>query len=216
MKKLLAGIYRFQKEIFPLKKALFERLASGQQPEVLMITCSDSRIDPALITQPEPGDLFVLRNAGNIVPPYGALWGGEAATIEYAVDVLKVRHIVVCGHSRCGAMSALLQPEQARELPAVRQWLVHAEETARRVREKFSNVEDPEALLLAAIEQNVLVQLEHLRTHPSVASAVERGELQLHGWMYRFEIGQIYFYEATAGTFVPAHQSSLFSEQQLA
>src|ERR1044071_9547851 len=127
MQKLVHGIHRFQEGVFRSQKELFEQLSSGQKPAALFITCSDSRIDPNLLTQTEPGDLFILRNASNIVPPYGPYGGGEAATIEYAVSVLGVQDIIVCGHSHCGAMSGLLNPDQVRELPAVRNWLAHAE-----------------------------------------------------------------------------------------
>ena len=119
MQKLVNGIHEFQEKYFTSHKSLFERLAQGQQPLALFITCSDSRIDPNLLTQTQPGELFIMRNAGNIVPPYGAVLGGEAATIEYALSVLKVNDIIVCGHSHCGAMNGLLHPDQVSELPAV-------------------------------------------------------------------------------------------------
>src|SRR5215207_10174403 len=126
MQKLVQGVQRFQRGISGPQRDLFMRLADGQRPDALFITCSDSRINPNLITQTEPGELFILRNAGNIVPPYGAASGGEGATIEYAVSVLKLRHIIICGHSHCGAMNALLYSERARDLPAVRAWFAHA------------------------------------------------------------------------------------------
>ena len=118
----------FSGQVFPIHQSKFEELASGQRPPTLFITCSDSRIVPELLTQTEPGDLFVLRNAGNLVPPYSAPLSGEAATIEYAVKVLKVEHIVVCGHSHCGAITGLLRPETLKDLPAVAEWLAHAEQ----------------------------------------------------------------------------------------
>lgn len=116
MQKLIEGIHQFQRESFLPLQGLFEQLARGQQPETLFITCSDSRIDPNLLTQSKPGDLFILRNAGNIIPPHGAGNGGEAATIEFAAGALAVRDIIVCGHSHCGAMKGLLQPEQVASL----------------------------------------------------------------------------------------------------
>ena len=119
MQKLIQGIHQFQKESFRPLQGLFEELAKGQNPETLFITCSDSRIDPTLLTKAQPGDLFILRNAGNIIPPHGAGNGGEAATIEFAVAALGVKDIIICGHSHCGAMQGLLHPEQVASLPAV-------------------------------------------------------------------------------------------------
>lgn len=210
MQKLVKGIHQFQDNIFSTQRRLFERLVHGQSPEALFITCSDSRINPNLITQTEPGELFILRNAGNIVPPYGASGGGEAATIEYAVSVLKVKDVIVCGHSHCGAMAALLKPESCDKLPAVRQWLGHAEATARIIRENYTHIEKPEELVTVTVEENVLVQLENLRTHPSVAAAVGRGDLKLHGWVYKFETGQVFSYEAQEGQFSQVTDSEKF------
>jgi carbonic anhydrase len=201
MQKLVEGIHQFQKGIFTSQRQLFERLAGGQQPLALFITCSDSRIDPNLLTQTEPGELFVLRNAGNIVPPYSHGPGGEAATIEYAVCALKVRDIIVCGHSHCGAMNGLLHPEQLGELPAVRQWLTHAESTAKIMKEKYPHLTEAEPRLSATVEENVLAQLENLRTHPSVAAALARDELKLHGWVYEFQTGQVFEYDPHQGQY---------------
>ena len=119
MQKLIEGIHQFQRESFLPLKGLFEQLSKGQHPETLFITCSDSRIDPNLLTRSKPGDLFILRNAGNIIPPHGAGSGGEAATIEFAVAALGVKDIIICGHSHCGAVQGLLQPEQVASLPAL-------------------------------------------------------------------------------------------------
>jgi carbonic anhydrase len=201
MQKLVEGIHHFQEHVLAEKRELFARLEDGQHPLALFITCSDSRIDPSLLTQTEPGELFILRTAGNIVPPYGAVEGGEAATIEYAVSVLKVRDVIVCGHSHCGAMGALLQPESVRELPAVRRLLNHAEATRRIVAENYGHLEEGRPRLMATIEENVLVQLEHLRTHPSVAAALSRRELQLHGWVYKFETGEVFAYDPAVQQF---------------
>ena len=194
MQKLVEGIHRFKKDVFASQSRFFERLADGQKPLALFITCSDSRIDPNMLTQTKPGELFIMRNAGNIVPPYGSSSGGEAATIEYAVAVLGVRDIVVCGHSHCGAMNALLHPEQVAELPAVKNWLAHAEATARIIKENYTHVSDGPARVTATVEENVLVQLENLRTHPTVLAAMNRKELQVHGWVYKFETGQVFAY----------------------
>lgn len=202
MQKLIEGIHRFQCELFRPQREFFQRLADGQRPVALFITCSDSRVNPNLITQTEPGELFILRNAGNIIPPYGAAAGGEAATIEFAVAQLRVRDVIVCGHSRCGAMQGLLNLQQLEHLPAVRQWLVHAEATRRIMCEKYPD-RTGAAALTTAIEENVLVQLENLRTHPSVASGLARGELKLHGWVYKIETGEVFAYQPQQGQFLP-------------
>lgn len=209
MQKLVAGIHEFQRGTFATKQRLFEGLVKGQHPMALFITCSDSRIDPNLLTQTEPGELFILRNAGNIVPPYGVAGGGEAATIEYAVAVLGIRDVVVCGHSHCGAMSGLLNQSGLSKLPAVRSWLCHAESTHRIIDENYRHVTDVAARLTATVEENVLVQLEHLRTHPTVAAATSRKELKLHGWVYEFETGQVYGYRPGVNQFVPIDGTSL-------
>jgi carbonic anhydrase len=200
MQQLLDGIHRFQRHSFlPLQK-LFERLAEGQHPQTLFITCSDSRIDPNLLTNSNPGNLFILRNAGNIIPPHGAGVGGEAATIEFAVSVLGAQDIIVCGHSHCGAMQGLLNPDLIQSLPDVSAWLLHAEMTRRIIKDNYSQLEG-EALLNATIEENVLVQIENLRTLPSVGSRLVRGDLHLHGWVYVIETGEIFAYDVEVGQF---------------
>jgi len=203
MQKLVDGIHHFQDNVFASQRQLFERLTDGQQPLALFITCSDSRINPNLLTQTEPGELFIMRNAGNIVPAYGAVHGGEAATIEYAVAVLKIKDIIVCGHSHCGAMSGLLNRDQLQNLPAVRAWLDHAEATSRIIRENYGHIQEPAARVTATVEENVLVQLENLRTHPSVAAATGRGDVKLHGWVYKFETGEVFAYGPGEGQFLP-------------
>ncbi|MGI9105452.1 MAG: carbonic anhydrase [Pyrinomonadaceae bacterium] len=201
MKKLIKGLHKFHHTYFTKQRRLFERLASGQHPETLFITCSDSRIDPNLLTQTKPGEIFTLRNAGNIVPPYGAVGGGEDATIEYAVAVLGVRHIIVCGHSHCGAMKAVLHPETLDALPTVAAWLTHLDSARAHVLETNHGLTD-EDLLARLTEQNALTQLEHLRTHPTVAAKLVAGELQLHAWDYQIGIGSVSAYNADAGKFI--------------
>jgi carbonic anhydrase len=174
MHKLVQGIHEFQSSIFSSQRDLFERLADGQNPDALFITCSDSRINPNLITQTDPGELFILRNAGNIIPPYGAIHGGEAATIEFALGGLGIKDIIVCGHSHCGAVKALLNPGSLREsMPLMHHWLEHAEATRRIVKDKYPTLSHDE-LLNVAVQENVLVQLDNLRSHPAVASALAR------------------------------------------
>ncbi|MCS6975861.1 MAG: carbonic anhydrase [Gemmatales bacterium] len=202
LQKLVAGAHRFQSDIFAKHREVFERLADGQHPQALFITCSDSRINPNLITQTEPGDLFILRNAGNIVPPYGAANGGEGATIEFAVMGLNIDDIIVCGHTHCGAMKGLLHPEKLEEMPLLKNWLRHAEATRQIVREKYHELPEDHQLN-AAIQENVLVQIENLRTYPVVAARLASGKLKLHGWVYRIETGQIFAYDADKGQFLP-------------
>ena len=209
MKKIVDGIHQFQQGVFGSKQGMYEKLVDGQHPLALFITCSDSRISPNLITQTEPGELFIIRNAGNIVPPYAMSSGGEAATIEYAVAVLGVKDIVICGHSHCGAMGGLLDQSQLAELPAVRTWLGHAEATHRIIKENYTHLTDPKERLSATVEENVLVQIENLRTHPSVASALTRGVLNVHGWVYKFETGEVFGYNPTANQFLPVEETSL-------
>lgn len=201
MQKLIQGIHQFQEENFRPLQGLFEQLSKGQNPETLFITCSDSRIDPNMLTRSQPGDLFILRNAGNIVPSHGAANGGEAATIEFAVAALGVKDIIICGHSHCGAMKGLLQPEMVASLPAVSSWLTHAETTRRIVRDNYKHL-DGDRLVTATVEENVLVQLENLRTLPAVASRLVKGDLHLHGWVYKIETGEVFAYDFTNGQFV--------------
>lgn len=203
MQKLVEGIHQFQNDIFSSQQSLFERLVEGQQPLVLFITCSDSRIDPSLLTQTKPGELFIMRNAGNIVPPHGAVGGGEAATIEYAVSVLGVKEIVICGHSHCGAMDGLLNPQSLDELPAVRSWLSYADATRHIMRENYGHISEPADRLTATVEENVLTQVEHLRTHPSVAAALARKQLTVHAWVYKFETGEVFSYHPAREQYLP-------------
>ncbi len=206
MQKLIRGLHHYQ-TLAGSQQELFDRLAKGQHPEALFITCSDSRINPNLITQTDPGDLFILRNAGNLVPPYGAARGGEAPTIEFAVAGLKIRDIIVCGHSQCGAMSALLEPEKLTDLPAMRNWIEHAESTRRIVRENYAG-RTGAALLTTTVEENVLVQLDNLRTHPVVATGLARRDLTLHGWVYKIETGEVFYYDAEQEQFLSVNQGS--------
>ena len=202
MQKLIRGLHEFQDQVFGPRREFFERLTEGQSPDALFITCSDSRINPNLITQTQPGDLFIIRNAGNIVPPYKAAASGEAATIEYAIDVLKVGDVIVCGHSHCGAMQAILDPDAITHLPAVHRWLSFADSTRRIVRDNYGHLSGP-TLLTATVEENVLIQLEHLRTHPAVAAGLVRGALRLHAWVYKLESGEVFSFSPERGQFAP-------------
>lgn len=201
MQKLVAGIHHFQANIFKSERAFFEQMAEGQTPQTLFITCSDSRINPNLLTNTAPGELFILRNAGNIIPPWGPANGGESATIEYAVGVLKVEDIIVCGHSHCGAMQGLLEPHTVEALPSVKQWLNHAAHTRDIVRENYSHL-DRAGMITVTVQENVLAQLENLRTHPSVAEGVQKGALHLHGWVYKIETGEVFTYDSNTEQFI--------------
>ena len=201
MEKLLNGIHQFQDDVFVPNREFFRKLVDGQHPQALFITCSDSRIVPDLICQTDPGDLFVLRNAGNIVPPYAPnAASGEAATIEYAILGLGVRNIVVCGHTRCGAMVAVADPSCTANMPRVRQWLEHAQAGAEIVCSCYNHLTG-EARAKVLVQENVLVQMEHLRTHPAVAAALSVGELKLHAWVYKMETGEVFVYDAATGQF---------------
>ncbi|MCL4118194.1 UNVERIFIED_CONTAM: hypothetical protein GTU68_030332, partial [Idotea baltica] len=208
VQKLVEGIHKFQRDSFSQDQQLFETLAEGQNPLALFITCSDSRIDPNLLTQTKPGELFIQRTAGNIVPPYGSVFAGEACTIEYAVMALGIKDIIICGHSHCGAMGGLLNPDSIEEMPAVKEYLKHAEATRRIVNENYGHLTDPAKRLTLTVEENVLVQLESLRTHPSVAAAVGRGDLKLHGWVYKFETGEVYGFNPEQNAFLPIEDIS--------
>ena len=192
MIELLRGVQKFDREVYPEHQELFESLASSQSPSTLFITCSDSRINPNLITQTKPGELFIVRNVGNIVPPYGAMLGAVSSAIEYSVLVLKVRNIVVCGHSNCGAMNALcdLSSDKFKTMPTVRRWLGAAEAALTAVGPLEATDVGP-ATIRDLAESNVLLQLTHLRTHPAVAGALARGDLAISGWFYDIAEGKI-------------------------
>ena len=189
MSRLVDGVRTFRRREHPKRAHLFESLAGGQTPDALFICCSDSRVNPTLLTGSEPGDLFVLENAGNIVPPPGVP-GGEAATIEYAVAALKVPEIIICGHAKCGAMGGLMAPEHLKDLPNVAEWLTHSEQVRAVVESEFSGASSEEKVE-AAVRANVRLQLEHLKTHPSVAKALDAGDLTLGGWVYDFVTGEV-------------------------
>jgi len=200
MQKLVRGVHAFQKQYFATHRSLFKDLAeSGQRPETLFITCSDSRVVPNLITSSGPGELFTVRNVGNIVP-HVSQPGGTAAAIEFATEVLGVANIVVCGHTHCGAIQAILHPEQTKHLPIVRKWLGHAERVRAIVEERYAHLEDGPRSSAAAAE-NVLVQLENLRAFPFVAERLEKGTLQLGGWVFKIETGQVFEFDPATEQF---------------
>jgi carbonic anhydrase len=194
VEKFLGGVSRFQKHVYPQHQDLFEKLALGQRPDALFITCADSRIDPCLLTQTKPGELFICRVIGNIVPPYPDAIGGVSATIEYAVGVLRVPEVIVCGHTDCGVMKGALNPDALEAYPNVTAWL------------RYANVEhrepNPSAeFLLALTEENVVAQLKNLRSHPTVAARLEEGDLALHGWVYHIGPGTVTAYDEASRKF---------------
>lgn len=202
LRQIVDGFQRFRTEVFPEQVELFKKLANVQRPRAMFITCADSRIVPELITQSSPGDLFVTRNVGNVVPPYGQMNGGVSTAIEYAVLALGVQHIIICGHSDCGAMRAVLKPESLEKMPTVKAWLRHVEVARAMVADNCNCANDHETLGVLT-EENVVAQLTHLRTHPSVASRLANGQLFIHGWVYSIDTCAIKAYDAGRGEFLP-------------
>lgn len=200
MPRFAAGVVEFQNKVFPSKKDLFEKLSLGQSPEALFITCSDSRIETGMITQSNPGELFICRNAGNIVPPHTEHTGGMTASIEFAVSVLKVPHIVICGHTECGAMKGAMNPEGLDGLPHVRQWLAYSKAAVDVVADQGVDRTDEERMKML-LEQNVILQIQHLKTHPSVAVRLARGDLRIHGWVYDIKSGGVGAWNEETGEF---------------
>jgi carbonic anhydrase len=193
--RILRGLSHFQRDVYPKHRDLFQKLALGQRPLALFITCADSRIDPCLLTQTKPGELFICRVIGNIVPPFPDAIGGVSATVEYAVGVLGVADVIVCGHTDCGVMKGVLNPEAVAALPSVSAWLQYAQQAD-------DGAHEPDLLKLT--ERNVLRQLDNLRTHPSVAARLADGDLGLHGWVYHIGEGAVTTFDAAAAAFLPA------------
>ncbi|WP_426285020.1 carbonic anhydrase [Luteibacter sp. E-22] len=197
---LLRGVEDFSHKVFPERQHLFDELAEGQSPHTLFITCADSRVVPEMITQTQPGELFVCRNIGNIVPGYGEMLGGVSAVVEYAVMVLGVRHIVICGHTDCGAMKGLLNPDSTKDLPTVEAWLRNAQAAKSAV---FARKLEGAEAMQAVIEENVRLQLTHVRTHPAVAAALANDAITLQGWVYDIGDGTVSILDEAANRFLP-------------
>ena len=201
MNELIGRVFDFQKNVFPQQAKLYANLAAnGQSPKALIVSCADSRVVPEEILQANPGDLFVCRNAGNIVPPFSTANGGVTSTVEFAVMALGVRDIIICGHSDCGAMKALMKPASLEGMPNVAAWLRHSHAAHSVVSDGYPELEGTEQVRAAALE-NVVVQLAHLRTHPSVASGIARGELALHGWFFDIHNGVVLALDGVTGRF---------------
>ena len=207
LERLKAGVRQFQAEVHADKAEEYQKAATTpQQPHTLVIACADSRVDVETITSSGPGDVFITRNIGNMVPAYGQMLGGVSAVIEYAVSALKVRHIVVCGHSDCGAMKALLNPGSTEKMPTVRSWLTNGHAALSVATSKVS--EDDRQRLHTLTEENVLLQMVHLQTHPSVAGALAREELTISGWLYDIGSGEVYIAESGSREFMPVGKQS--------
>lgn len=203
--KILRGLKRFQKQVYPKHRDLFAKLALGQRPEALFVTCADSRIDPCLLTQTKPGELFICRVIGNIIPRYPDAIGGVSATIEYAVGVLEVNDLIVCGHTDCGVMRGVINPAALKPLPNVTAWLKHAKGARRAARQEKQPAETQE-FLLRLTQHNVVEQLKNLRTHPAVAARLDEGKLKIHGWVYHIGSGVVTAWDADKKAFAPIHE----------
>ena len=212
MTEFIDGFLRFKQDAFPPRSGLFKQLASSQHPQTLFIACSDSRVVPELVTQAEPGELFVIRNAGNIVPSYGPEPGGVTASVEYAVAVLGVSDIVICGHSDCGAMTAIATCKCLDHLPAVSSWLRHAD-SAKVVNAARDHVSE-KASIDSLVKENVLAQIANIKTHPSVRLAIDQGLLTIHGWVFDIESGLIEAFDRDQNRFVSLVENPLARAEQ--
>ncbi len=192
IEKLKEGVRKFQAEVHAQNAEAYHKAANTpQQPHTLIVACADSRVDVETITSAGPGEVFIARNVGNMVPAYGEMLGGVSAVIEYAVSALKVKHVVICGHSDCGAMKALLNPDSTKGMPAVATWLSNGKAALAKAASAHSPDQGPAERLRGLTEENVLMQIAHLKTHPSVAGAMARGELTISGWVYEIATGDV-------------------------
>lgn len=198
--RIVEGVKKFQAEVYPAEREMFERLRGRQQPMAMFITCADSRVVPNLFTQTGPGDFFVERNPGNLVPPYSDFVGGVSSGVEYGMLVLKVPLVIICGHTDCGVMKGLLHADQVNGLPAMQEWMRHASDVRHRIMRDHSNATGEEKLRLIT-EYNVLAQIENLRSHPSVHSRVTSGEVEIRGWVYDIGEGSIWAADPESGRF---------------
>ena len=207
MQRLIEGVHKFRHEEFGNYRKLFRKLSqSGQNPHTLFITCSDSRVLAELITHSQPGDLFVVKNIGNIVPPASARGdtNSTAAAIEFAVEALRVADIVICGHSHCGAISALLgQTPVPDSAPHLRNWLALAAPVLDTLKREYHHLEDPNARSNAAAEENVLYSLDNLHSYPCVQERLADGSLSLHGWFFKIATAELFAYDPETRQFAP-------------
>lgn len=207
LEKLKLGILRFQRDVYTERRQEYQTAASQpQKPHTLVIACADSRVDPETLTQSGTGEIFVSRNIGNMVPAYGEMLGGVSAVIEYAIEALRVQHVVVCGHTDCGAMKGILEGEgQLGHMPTVKIWLRNAD-AAQRI---AATMDDGKPSIKTMTEQNVLLQMQHLHTHPSVTGAIEQGRLTISGWVYDIANGDVRIYDDRAKAFISLRDESV-------
>ena len=198
--RIAQGVAKFQTEIFPAQREMFERLRRGQDPLGLFVTCADSRVNPNLVTQTDPGEIFIERNPGNMIPPHAEFVGGVTAGVEYAMLALKVPVIVVCGHTDCGVMKALLDPGAVHGMPGVQHWMSHGIGARDRMLQELPFARREEQLQRLT-EYNVLQQVEHLKTHPSVSKRLRYGEIEIRGWVYDIGDGSIREVNPASGKF---------------
>ena len=206
VQELIAGIHKFRTEEFGQYKALFQRLAKeGQNPHTLFITCSDSRVLAELITQSKPGDLFVVKNVGNIVPPATVTGStnSTAAAIEFSVETLGVQDVVVCGHSQCGAMQALITSPDLTTMPNLSEWLSTAAPVRDAILQRYGHLTKLDEQIDAAGEENVLHALENLQTYPCVKRRLAEGTLRLHAWFFKIATAELFAYDPFAHQFLP-------------
>jgi carbonic anhydrase len=207
MQRLIEGVHKFQTDVFGNYRKLFRKLSQeGQNPHTLFITCSDSRVLAELITQSKPGDLFVVKNVGNIVPPASAKGdtNSTAAAIEFAVENLRVSDIVICGHSQCGAIAALLDKKSVGDsLPHLRDWLKIAAPVLETLKKDYVHLTDTTARENAAAEENVLFGLDNLHSYPCVQERLMNGTLRLHGWFFKIATAELFAYDPETRQFTP-------------
>jgi carbonic anhydrase len=201
--RIREGVRRFRTVVFPEKQALYESLAEKQIPYALFLTCGDSRIEPSLLTGTDPGQIFVERTPGNIVPVYdNTVSVGVSASIEYAVAILGVQDLIVCGHSACGAMKGLLHPELLDEIPATARWLKYAQPAVELLHKDYPGMGDADRLKILT-QLNVVEQMAHLHTHPAVEARFKAETLGIHGWFYEIHTGRVDAYNTATGKFEP-------------
>jgi carbonic anhydrase len=200
--RIVSGVAKFQADVFPARRQEFEQMSHQQHPIATFFTCADSRILPAMLLQTKAGEIFTERTPGNIVPRYSDHVGGVTASMEYAVMVLRVPLIIICGHTDCGVMKAMLAPEQTSGMPALQTWMRHALAARDRLLRDHAGASNEEKLRLIT-EYNVLEQLENLKTHPAVEAGMAKGELEIQGWIYDIGGGSVSVADPQSGVFHP-------------
>jgi carbonic anhydrase len=219
VKKLLKGIIDFRKNVRPKRLQSYSQLALGQSPDTLLIACSDSRVAPNVFASTDPGDLFVVRNVGNCVPPckkngfFSKSDTSEIAALEFAILNLKVRNVIVCGHSECGAMNAIFNgiSDLSVESAHLRSWLINGQQELNLITPKSSGLSPQNQLS----QLNVITQIDHIRTYPFIRRLESEGKLTLHGWWFDIANADVYSYDWSQGSFIlleEAYIESLLSK----